>query len=283
MKKLVYFLVFTFICSSLVSFGQYQRGATRIGKSRTEQALRSRYQSPSSERILPLLQKEFAENFGYPSNTFPEAISNHSAQYTYQLPLNNNRTVVSPPPLIIGKPPKGVSMSRPQRGMSTTLGLQRPPKPQQAVTLLKGFPESALTSLPTLPRRILSRTQPRKVDFAEGTIEFTLENGPQKNDYETIGQLRDDHGTLYKDHEIKKNLNNESFHDVREELLEGKLLEVFQNSGYTESKLLLEFQQDDHEFHLLIFKSPIEGGSPIPIDECQLGGKLYIKTATRTL
>jgi hypothetical protein len=123
----------------------------------------------------------------------------------------------------------------------------------------------------------------QKVDFVKGTIEFTLKNGPLKIEYETVGQMRDDHGKLYKNHEIKENLDKESFHDVRENLLEGKLLEVFRKSGYTNSKLQLEFMKDGYQFHLQILESPIKGEAPIVIDECQLGGKRYMKTITRML
>jgi hypothetical protein len=132
-------------------------------------------------------------------------------------------------------------------------------------------------------KAIPSQNLPTDVDFTDGKIEFTLKNGPQKNDYETIGQLRDDNGTLYEGNEIKEHLGDASFDDVREKLLEGKILELFKKSGYTESKLLLKFKEDGGTFDLFILKSPIDDGAPIPICECPEGGKLYIKAVTRML
>lgn len=120
------------------------------------------------------------------------------------------------------------------------------------------------------------------VDIVDEKIVFKLDNGGEReSEFETQGQLQDENGRLYKGNEIRDNLDLDRFDDVREGI-ETTLLEMFKESGYTPSKLLLDFKDGGCRFDLQIFQSP-DGEASHVICELCFRTKLYIKPFTRML
>lgn len=121
-----------------------------------------------------------------------------------------------------------------------------------------------------------------KIQIFKGKVFSRLEDESfQVSEIEIQGRLRDHNGRTYQGNEIRDNLDR--FEDV-EKTLQANLLDAFMESGYTPSKLLLDFNKPNgYEFDLLIFHSSDPNAEPTKITDLPLRTKIYVKPVTRAL